>query len=181
MFHFLPFAGTGRWSSPCTSLSFHRHRWLPSRFLQRTYKRPKPLAALLDLDATLRDAHSVREPETQGPLCSRLRPGSFRLSTVLVLRVVTWRDGLQPKLGVVTFHVRFLPLNPAASTPTISKDGFGTLIPLSASRSTLVVSHHFGGLLRSDSAGLLHPAAGHEVRHVSQFTRRSDESVGPRS
>jgi hypothetical protein len=114
-------------------------------------------------------------------LRSRLRPGSFRPSTVLALRVVTWRDGLQPKLGVVTFHVRFLPLNPAASTPTISKDGFGTLIPLSASRSTLVVSHHFGGLLRSDSAGLLHPAAGHEVRHVSQFTRRSDESVGPRS
>jgi hypothetical protein len=62
MVHFLPFAGTGRWSSPCTSLSFHRHRWLPSRFLQRTYAKPKPLAALHDLDATLRDAHSAREP-----------------------------------------------------------------------------------------------------------------------
>lgn len=61
MVQFLPFAGTGRWSSPCTSLSFHRHRWLPSRFLQRTYARPKPLAALHDLDATLRDAHSARE------------------------------------------------------------------------------------------------------------------------
>jgi hypothetical protein len=62
MVQFLLFAGTGRWSSPCTSLGFHRHRWLPSRFLQRTYARPKPLAALHDLDATTRDAHSAREP-----------------------------------------------------------------------------------------------------------------------
>jgi len=62
MVQFLPFAGTGRWSSPCTSLGFHRHRWLPSRFLQRTYARPRSLAALHDLDATTRDAHSAREP-----------------------------------------------------------------------------------------------------------------------
>jgi len=35
------------------------------------------------------------------------------------------------------------------------------------SRSALVVSHHLDGLLRAPAAGLLHPAASHEVRRVS--------------
>jgi len=34
-------------------------------------------------------------------------------------------------------------------------------------RSVLVVSHHLDGFLRSEVAGLLHPAAGHGVRRVS--------------
>jgi len=37
---------------------------------------------------------------------------------------------------------------------------FGPLVPPSESRSTLVVSHHFGGLLRARSASLFHPASG---------------------
>lgn len=34
-------------------------------------------------------------------------------------------------------------------------------------RSALAVSHDFSGLLHSNFAGLLHPAASHRVRHVS--------------
>ena len=55
------------------------------------------------------------------------------------------------------------------------------LVPSSTSRSALVVLHHFDGLLRCDSAGLLHPAAGHGVRRVSRFMRRSGEPVGQHS
>jgi len=39
--------------------------------------------------------------------------------------------------------------------------------PSPQSRSTLVVSHHLDGFLRPEVAGLLHPAASHEVRRVS--------------
>jgi len=42
-----------------------------------------------------------------------------------------------------------------------------TEIPLRESRSILVVSHHPDGFLRPEVAGLLHPAASHEVRRVS--------------
>jgi hypothetical protein len=35
--------------------------------------------------------------------------------------------------------------------------------------STLVVLHHFDGFLRSEDAGLLHPAADHGVRRVSEL------------
>jgi len=41
--------------------------------------------------------------------------------------------------------------------------------PASESRSILVVSHHPDGFLRPEVAGLLHPAASHEVRRVSCF------------
>lgn len=40
-------------------------------------------------------------------------------------------------------------------------------IPSPRSRSTLVVLHHPDGFLRPEVAGLLHPAASHEVRRVS--------------
>jgi hypothetical protein len=39
--------------------------------------------------------------------------------------------------------------------------------PSPQSRSTLVVLHHLDGFLRPEVAGLLHPAASHEVRRVS--------------
>jgi len=41
--------------------------------------------------------------------------------------------------------------------------------PASQSRSILVVLHHLDGFLRPEVAGLLHPAASHEVRRVSRF------------
>ncbi len=43
----------------------------------------------------------------------------------------------------------------------------------SGARSTLAVSHDFGGLLRTRGAGLLHPAADHGVRLVASTLRRS--------
>jgi len=140
----------------------------------------RSLAALHDLDVAARDASSACLRPGTGP-CHRLFVLPFRPSTVRALRVDTWRDGLQPKLGVAAFHDRVLPLGAAASTPTVPKDGFGALVPPSTSRSTLVVSHHFGGLLRISSAGLLHPAAGPGVRHVSRFMRRPGEPVGHHS
>jgi len=62
-----------------------------------------------------------------------------------------------------------LARSPAASTPSrsLARPTFGLKMPLSKSRSALVVSHHLDGLLRNRLAGLLHPAADHGVRHVS--------------
>jgi hypothetical protein len=54
-----------------------------------------------------------------------------------------------------------------ASTPARIAARFGPEEPSSRSRSVLVVSHHLDGFLRSEVAGLLHPAAGHGVRCVS--------------
>jgi hypothetical protein len=54
-----------------------------------------------------------------------------------------------------------------ASTPARVAACFGLEEPSSKSCSVLVVSHHLDGFLRSEVAGLLHPAAGHGVRRVS--------------
>jgi hypothetical protein len=51
--------------------------------------------------------------------------------------------------------------------------------PSPQSRSTLVVLHHLDGFLRPEVAGLLHPAASHEVRRVS--CRRPSERGTARS
>jgi hypothetical protein len=56
---------------------------------------------------------------------------------------------------------------PRASTPARIAARFGPEEPSSESRSVRVVSHHLDGFLRSEVAGLLHPAAGHGVRCVS--------------
>jgi hypothetical protein len=54
-----------------------------------------------------------------------------------------------------------------ASTPARIAARFGPEEPSSESCSVRVVSHHLDGFLRSEVAGLLHPAAGHGVRCVS--------------
>jgi len=54
-----------------------------------------------------------------------------------------------------------------ASTPAHVAARFGPEEPSSRSCSVPVVSHHLDGFLRSEVAGLLHPAAGHGVRRVS--------------
>jgi hypothetical protein len=54
-----------------------------------------------------------------------------------------------------------------ASTPARIAARIGPEEPSSESRSVRVVSHHLDGFLRSEVAGLLHPAAGHGVRCVS--------------
>ena len=54
-----------------------------------------------------------------------------------------------------------------ASTPARIAARFGPGEPSPGSCSVLVVSHHLDGFLRSEDAGLLHPAAGHGVRCVS--------------
>jgi hypothetical protein len=59
------------------------------------------------------------------------------------------------------------PVVPRASTPARIAARFGPEEPSSESCSVRVVSHHLDGFLRSEVAGLLHPAAGHGVRCVS--------------
>jgi len=55
-----------------------------------------------------------------------------------------------------------------ASTPECSEErSSGRRYHPTTSCSTLVVSHHLGGFLCAAAAGLLHPAASHEVRRVS--------------
>ena len=63
-----------------------------------------------------------------------------------------------------------LSRSPVASTPSrpLARPTFGLEMPISKSRSALVVSHHLDGFLRNRLAGLLHPAADHGVRHVSR-------------
>lgn len=62
---------------------------------------------------------------------------------------------------------------PARLAPVLARCGvaserlFGQELPRSRSCSARAVSHGFGGLLRTCFAGLLHPAANHEVRPVS--------------
>jgi hypothetical protein len=140
----------------------------------------RSLAALHDLDVTVRDARlaCVRSSPKTFPSASSLNPKSPS-PYYFTGRHLARRS--PAKLGVAAFHVRFLPLGDAASTPIIRKDDLGALVPSSTSCSAHVVSHHFDDLLRSNFAGLLRPATGHEVRYVSQFPRRSDKSVGLRS
>jgi hypothetical protein len=59
----------------------------------------------------------------------------------------------------------------------LRRTAFGSSVPTDNSRSTLVVSHHLGGLLRATAAGLLHPAASHGVRRVSRCQRPSHPRV----
>lgn len=59
----------------------------------------------------------------------------------------------------------------------LRRTAFGLSVPPDNSRSTLVVSHHLGGLLRATAAGLLHPAASHGVRRVSRCRRPSHSRV----
>ena len=61
-----------------------------------------------------------------------------------------------------------------ASTPACVAARFGREAPASRSRSILVVSHHPDGFLRPEVAGLLHPAASHEVRRVSCYRASAD-------
>jgi len=58
-----------------------------------------------------------------------------------------------------------------ASTPAHVATRFGFEEPSSNSRSVLVVLHHLDGFLRSEVAGLLHPAADPGVRRVSAVCR----------
>jgi len=53
------------------------------------------------------------------------------------------------------------------STPSEPKLGFGPWHGGQDSRSAPAVSHHFGGLLRGEASGLLHPDSGPGVRWVS--------------
>jgi len=140
----------------------------------------RSLAALHDLDVTVRDARLayVRSSPKAFPFASSLNPDSsspYRFTG----RHLARRSPAE--LGVAAFHVRFLPLGDAVSTPTTREDDLGVLVPSNTSRSALVVSLHSDDLLRSNFAGLLRPASGHEVRYVSQFPRRLDESIGLRS
>jgi len=70
---------------------------------------------------------------------------------------------------------RFAPLHRStvrASTPGGSEElPSGRRYHPTTSCSAPVVSHHLGGLLRATAAGLLHPAAGHEVHRVSRCVR----------
>jgi hypothetical protein len=64
------------------------------------------------------------------------------------------------------------------STPSGSEElPLGRRYHPTTSCSTLVVSHHLGGLLRATAAGLLHPAASHGVRRVSWCRRPSHPRV----
>lgn len=64
------------------------------------------------------------------------------------------------------------------STPSCSEElPLGRRYHPAASCSTLVVSHHLGGLLRATAASLLHPAASHGVRRVSRCRRPSHPRV----
>jgi hypothetical protein len=68
-----------------------------------------------------------------------------------------------------------------ASTPGADPEigPFGPRLPRRESRSALVVSHHLGGLLRSELAGLLHPAVDPGVRRVSGHRPAAHRRSGP--
>jgi hypothetical protein len=76
-----------------------------------------------------------------------------------------------PPLG----FVYFTPLRRLAhlvSTPGGPEAPFGRAMPIARSCSAFAVSHRPDGLLHLGVAGLLHPAAGHEVRRVSTSRRQ---------
>jgi len=68
-------------------------------------------------------------------------------------------------LSTVPPLLEFVRLRPSTDVPLAcllpgAETPFGSTVPPVESRSVLVVSHHLDGLLHTNAAGLLHPAAG---------------------
>jgi len=82
-------------------------------------------------------------------------------------RLVTGWSSQPSSLGI---HSAPPSTSPRASTPGVDPKivSIGSRLPHRKSRSVLVVSHHLDGLLRSELAGLLHPAIDPGVRRVSE-------------
>jgi hypothetical protein len=108
-------------------------------------------------------------------------PSAWPLSAWLSLRALSPRWVSPPLLG----FVRFRPSTDLHSRcPLPEPEGsFGQDQPRSWSCSAFAVSHRLDGLLHLGVAGLLHPAAGLEVRRVSdsqrQPTRRCSAPCAP--
>jgi hypothetical protein len=90
------------------------------------------------------------------------------------------------RAGVSPSSHGFRPLPPLhrrslqVSTPGRPRAPFGRAVPPARSCSAFAVSHRLDGLLHLGAAGLLHPAAGHEVRRVSVAIRQVHPEVALR-
>ena len=130
----------------------------------------------------LRSRRFRADPQVLAPLRSMLpfNPGRFAPTSSPGL-------GRGGRRRIGGFHRRFvvglrflLSTDPAGRPlPQALPPASVTENPSPQSRSTLVVLHHLDGFLRPEVAGLLHPAASHEVRRVS--CRRPSERGTARS
>jgi len=128
-------------------------------------------------DPSLRKNRNRADPLALAPLqSSHCCPGRTRPPLVGFVRRCVPKPRLSPQPGSGAdlpstdpgTRKRVPSLSRRASTPAYVAARFGRRGPSLQSRSVLVVLHHLDGFLRSEVAGLLHPAAGHGVRRVSR-------------
>jgi hypothetical protein len=82
-----------------------------------------------------------------------------------------------PLLGFVRLRLSS-DMRPSVHSRVPFPASFGRTLPRVRSRSVSAVSHRSDGLLRSAVAGLLRPAAGHEVLRVSGFRAEDPKVLG---
>jgi hypothetical protein len=105
-------------------------------------------------------------------------PSDASSSGLLLLQSSLTVPGLgHPLLGFVRFCLSS-DMRPSVHSRVPLPASFGRTMQLVRSRSVSAVSHRSDGFLRSAVAGLLRPAAGHEVHRVSGFRTEDPKVLG---
>jgi hypothetical protein len=124
-----------------------------------------------------RGPSGLDSPSESSPVTQVFRPpslGFVRTNRIVRSRLAPSARLARPKTGHPSSPGVRMPLHRHAferPLPHASPRASVTREPPSPSRSVLVVSHHLDGFLRSEVAGLSHPAASPGVRRVSAVWR----------